>query len=106
MSMDNHGAMISTGENWFVYQRPLVILLAGTSTSKAGEISEENYEFAVTKYLCSYKEFVTCCKILRHGSDGFTFPPKEGVLRIFIALKNPFPPAGYEPSSLRSNGKS
>jgi hypothetical protein len=25
--------------------------------------------------------------MLRHGADGFIFPPKEGVLRIFIALK-------------------
>jgi len=24
---------------------------------------------------------------LRHGGDGFTFPPKEGVLRIFFAFK-------------------
>ena len=24
---------------------------------------------------------------LRHGTDGFTSPPKEGVLRIFFALK-------------------
>ena len=24
---------------------------------------------------------------LRHETDGFTFPPKEGVLRIFFALK-------------------
>ena len=24
---------------------------------------------------------------LRHGTDGFTFPPKEGVLRIFSPLK-------------------
>jgi hypothetical protein len=24
---------------------------------------------------------------LRHGTDGFTFPPKESVLRIFFALK-------------------
>jgi hypothetical protein len=32
------------------------------------------------------KECLTCCKIL-HGADGFTFPPKEGVLRIFIVLK-------------------
>jgi hypothetical protein len=26
---------------------------------------------------------------LRHGTDGFTSPPKESVLRIFFALKNP-----------------
>ena len=25
---------------------------------------------------------------LRHGTDGFTSPPKEGVLRIFFALKS------------------
>ena len=24
---------------------------------------------------------------LRHGTDGFTSPPKEGVLRIFLPLK-------------------
>ena len=27
------------------------------------------------------------CRKLRHGTDGFTFPPKEGVLRIFSPLK-------------------
>ena len=26
---------------------------------------------------------------LRHGTDGFTSPPKEGALRIFFAPKNP-----------------
>jgi hypothetical protein len=29
-------------------------------------------------------------------ADGFTSPPKEGVLRIFIALKNPSPSAEFE----------
>jgi hypothetical protein len=31
---------------------------------------------------------------LRHGTDGFTSPPKEAVLRIFITLKNPLTSAG------------
>jgi len=31
---------------------------------------------------------------LRHGTDGFTSPPKEGELRIFFALKNPTASAG------------
>jgi hypothetical protein len=26
---------------------------------------------------------------LQHGTDSFTSPPKEGVLRVFFALKNP-----------------
>jgi hypothetical protein len=30
-------------------------------------------------------------QILRHGTSGFTSHPKEGVLRICIALKNPSP---------------
>jgi len=34
---------------------------------------------------------------LRHGTDCFTSPPKEGVLRIFFALKNPTASAGFEP---------
>ena len=34
---------------------------------------------------------------LRHETDGFTSPPKEGVLRIFFALKNPMASAGFEP---------
>ena len=37
---------------------------------------------------------------LRHGTDGFTSPPKEGVLRIFFALKNPTALAGCEPANL------
>ena len=36
---------------------------------------------------------------LRHGTDGFTSPPKEGVLRIFFALKNPTASAGFETAS-------
>jgi hypothetical protein len=41
---------------------------------------------------------------LRHGTEGFTSPPKEGVLRIFFALKNPTASAGFEPMNLRTKG--
>jgi len=37
---------------------------------------------------------------LRNGADGFTSPPKEGVLRIFFALKNSTASAGFEPANL------
>jgi hypothetical protein len=37
---------------------------------------------------------------VRHGTDGFTFPPKEGVLRIFSPEKNPTTSAGFEPVSV------
>jgi hypothetical protein len=49
--------------------------------------------------------FLTCREILRHAADGFTSPPKGGLLRIFIALKNPWPSAGFETWNLVSNGK-
>jgi hypothetical protein len=42
---------------------------------------------------------------LRHGTDGFTSPPKEGVLRIFFALKNPTASAGFEPENLGTKGQ-
>jgi hypothetical protein len=43
--------------------------------------------------------------MLQHEADGFTFPPKEGVLRIFIALKNPSPSARFRPANIVSSGK-
>jgi hypothetical protein len=39
---------------------------------------------------------------LRHGTDGFTLPPKEVVFRIFITLKNPSNSVGIEPANLGS----
>jgi hypothetical protein len=42
---------------------------------------------------------------LQHGTDGFTSPPKEVVLRIFITLKNPSTSVGIEPENLGSSGE-
>ena len=42
---------------------------------------------------------------LRHGTDGLTSPPKEGVLRIFSALKNPTTSVGFEPANLGTKGQ-
>ena len=42
---------------------------------------------------------------LRHGTNGFTSHPKEGVLRIFFALKNPTASAGFEPANLGTKGQ-
>ena len=40
-----------------------------------------------------------------HGTDGFTSPPKEGVLRIFFALKNPAASFGFESANLGTKGQ-
>jgi hypothetical protein len=47
-----------------------------------------------------FKVSFTCRKILRHGISGFTCHPKEGVLRIFIAVKSPSPWPGSNPRPL------
>jgi hypothetical protein len=56
-------------------------------------------------FIHTSKGSLTCLIILRHGADGFTSAAKEGVLRIFIALKNPSPSAGFDPANLGSKSK-
>ena len=41
---------------------------------------------------------------LRHGTDDFTSPPKEGVLRIFRP-NNPTASAGFKPANLGTKGQ-
>ena len=41
---------------------------------------------------------------LRHGTDGFTSPPKEGVVRVFRP-KNPTASAGFEPANFGTKGQ-
>jgi hypothetical protein len=52
-----------------------------------------------------FQVIFTFSKILRRGASGFTSLPKEGVVRIFIALKNPSPLPRMGPANLGSNGK-
>jgi hypothetical protein len=53
-----------------------------------------NADFYVT-----FRDLLHAVK-LRHGTDGFTAPPKEGVLRIFSTKKIPTSSAGCEPANL------
>jgi hypothetical protein len=62
-------------------------------------------EFCLSVSLSYLKVSLTCCENLWHETDSFTFPLKEVVLRIFIALKSPLLPAMFEPANLGSNGK-
>jgi hypothetical protein len=74
--------------------------------AKQGDIWRETPVILPVKYLCHTPQgFLTWSKILWHGADGFTSPPKEIVLQIFIALENPSSSAEFEPKNLGSNGK-
>jgi hypothetical protein len=69
--------------------------------SKAGGTGEGNYKFCLTKYLfLSYSKVFFNIQIFRHWADGFTSPPKESVLRIFIAIKIHSPRPGLNPRTL------
>jgi hypothetical protein len=59
------------------------------SSSDSRRCPEMSLNFADVTSQSLYARFLTRCKILRHGGFGFTSHPKEGVLRIFIAIINP-----------------
>jgi hypothetical protein len=96
------GAMVmiipARDNSWLVHQSFLAVLPAEISGARRrnGRRSE-NFAYQYLKYL---KGYLTCRKILRHRTSGFTYHSKEGVLRIFTALKNPSPRPGLNPWSL------
>jgi hypothetical protein len=91
--------MMPVGDNsWLVYQSSLVVLQAETSGASRRN-GRKNEKFAYSVSLIRQLIF-TCRKILRHGISGCISHPKEGVLRIFIALKNPSLRPGLNPRPL------
>jgi hypothetical protein len=99
VSMEGHCVMIPAGDNsWLVHKSSLAVIPAETSgVSRRNWRRSESFAYLYLKYL---KGSFTCRKILRPGASGFTSHPKEGVLRIFIALKNPWPWPGSNPPPL------
>jgi hypothetical protein len=98
--MENHGEFISIGKHLI---RPPELSgndtgshIVATQEERAKEMKNLTH-----KILLSHSELlITCCNILRHGTDDFTSPAKEVVLRIFIALKTSSPSAGSEPAPI------
>jgi hypothetical protein len=87
--------MMPAGDNsWLVHQSSLAVLPADSSGESRRNGRSEDF---ACQYLKHLKGFLTCRKILGHGTSGFTSHPKEGVLLIFIALKNPSPGPGLNP---------
>jgi hypothetical protein len=65
----------------FAYQSSMKILPAESSSREAGGADEGNEELCLMKCIFyTWKWCLTCRKILRHGAEGFTSPPKESVL--------------------------
>jgi hypothetical protein len=55
------------------------------------------FEFSLRNIFIHVRKVLLHAVNLRHGTDGFTSPPKEIVLRIFITLKNPSNPRTLGP---------
>jgi hypothetical protein len=63
---------------------------------------ETNFALRII-FVQTSKSSLTRRKVFRQRADGFSSPPKEGVLRILIALKNLPSSAGFEPANLGLN---
>jgi hypothetical protein len=81
----------STRTLWQSYQQRYLI------TSRRNGRRREKFAYQCLRY---DKGSSTSRNILRHGTSGFTSHPEETVLRIFIALKNPWPRPGLNPRFL------
>jgi hypothetical protein len=58
-------------------------------------------KFCLTKYLFhTSKGYLTCRKIFRHLTDGFTYPLMEGILQNLMALKKHRSRPGLKPRTL------
>ena len=68
--------------------------------AKGGNVGEKmSGNFAEMTTSTPFRDLLHTVK-LRHATDGFTSPPKEGVLRIIFRSKNPTASAGCKPANL------
>jgi hypothetical protein len=81
---------------------PIWVLIAPAScTGPQGETWPQMSVILMAKYLNHTPQgSLTCCEILWHGVDLFTFPLKEVVLRMFIVLQSPSSSVGFDPANL------
>jgi hypothetical protein len=73
--------------------------------SQQAWVRNGGFEFSLRNISIHARKVLLHAVNLRHGTEGFTSPPKEVVLRIFITLKNPSTPVGIEPANLGSSSE-
>jgi hypothetical protein len=91
--------MMPSEENSLLVHQSSLAILPAVIWEQVGGMGE-GVRILPIQYLKHFKGSLTCRKILQHGADGFTSHPKESVLRIFIALKNPSSRSGLNPRPL------
>jgi hypothetical protein len=68
------------------------------SGKQSGDLGEKCRQFGLRNIFIHARKVLLHAVNLRHGTGGFTSPPKEVVLRIVITLKNPSTSVGIEPA--------
>jgi hypothetical protein len=99
MSMDNHGGMVSTGATPDSSIRALWKSYQQSSNSKSRGTTKKimNLAFKVSLFILRSGFYVVKSYT---GQTALLPIRKEGVLRIFIAFKNPSPRPGLKPRTL------
>jgi hypothetical protein len=69
-----------------------------------GEKWPVHFSLKMPNFHIAFRDLLHAVK-LRYGTHSFTSLPKEGVQRIFFALKNLMALAGYEPANSGSKGQ-
>jgi hypothetical protein len=90
---------LSSNHFWFSHQSSLAVTSKGTYQRSWRNLVRNVREICLQVSIFILQRSLTC-KMLRHGTAGFTSPPKEVVLRIFIALKIYLPRPSLNPRTL------
>jgi hypothetical protein len=90
-------AFVAVGD-WSTGRASVLSILPEPSGRQSGDLGEKWRLFGLRNIFIHVRKVILHAVNLRHGTDGFTSPPKEVVLRIFITLKNPSISVGIEPA--------
>jgi hypothetical protein len=100
-----HSWQLVTGELAALLFLSILMCPPEPSGRQSGDLGEKWRQFGLRNIFIHAHMVLLHAVNLRHGTDGFTSPPKEVVLRIFITPKNPSTSVGIEPANLRSSGE-
>jgi hypothetical protein len=85
----------------FIHQNPHWQSYQWSSLVVIGRIwVKEMVDFVYEIFLSYSQRYLICLKLLQHGTSSSVSPSKEGVLQIFITLKNPLPRLDLNPQTL------
>jgi hypothetical protein len=89
--------LLSRAHSWQLVTGQLAVLLflsilmcpPEPSGRQSGDLGEKWRQFGLRNIFIHDRKVLLHAVNLRHRTDGFTSPPKEAVLRIFVTFKNP-----------------